>query len=617
VFGLLAARVAQLQLMSGDRYQRLSVEQTLHKIPISAERGSIFDRNGRDLALSVQRSTVYADPTLVADPVATAAKLAPILHVDQQYLVRQLSSRPSRFAYLAHTVPDEIASTVRGLRLPGIGLVAESERSYPADTLAGAVIGHVGRDGHGLDGVEYLYDSLLEGRPGEIVVEQDPNGLDIPSTQRTRVDARRGTDVVLTLDENLQWEAEYALLDQVRLTNAKGGMAALLDVTNGDVVALASVHGATATQPVRVAEPGEHNAPMTDLFAPGSTTKLITMSWALEHHHITPSTTFTVPYAIQVNRAVKPFYDAEWHPVEDWTMAEILRQSSNVGTIKIAQTMKNRELADGLRAFGIGSRTSLDWPGQPDGLVLPPSQYYATGKYSTAIGYGAAVTGMQMLDVFTTIANGGVTRPPHLLDATVNATGIRTPAQVPAGRRVVSAETATEMTRMMQGVVANGTGVCAALPGYPVAGKTGTAKKLLPSGKYSDTATMASFIGFAPADHPKFAAIVVLDEPATAFQFGGAAAAPAWSEIMQFALTQYRVPPTDPTDSQYNEARAAARASGQSCAVPHGPNLERAIAARQVAEARAAAQADAQRLATKPEAATAASSLAPNPSKRH
>ncbi len=579
VFGVLAFRVAHLQLMSGSYYEHQGVEQALHRIPVPAERGSVFDRDGRDLALSVRRTTVYADPTLVVDPAATAAKLAPVLHVDQQYLVKQLSLAPSRFAYLARTVDDTTAAAVQALGLAGIGFMPEPQRSYPAGALAGALVGHVGSDGNGLDGVEYLYDSLLRGRPGELVTEQDPDGRDIPDTQQTRVVARRGTDIVLTVDEGLQWEAEYALLDQVQATGAKGGMAAMVDVTNGDVLAMATVHGRTATEAARVAQPGETNTPLTDLFPPGSTTKLITLSWALEHGRVTPDTKVDVPYAIRVDPHVKPFYDAEWHPEQTMTVADIMRESSNVGTIEIAQRMKNEEMADAVRAFGLGTRTSIDWPGQPNGLMLPPSEYWSTGKAATAIGYGVSVTAMQMLGAFTTIANGGVTRPAHLLDATIDGNGDRRTTDVPAGRRVVSAKTARTMTDLMEGVVSDGTGACAAIPGYPVAGKTGTSKKQL-HGAYSDTATRASFIGFAPADHPRFAAIVVLDEPRGDYQFGGASAAPVWAELMQFALFQYGVPPTDPSGEQFIRSRAVASTP---CTVPHGADLARLIAPQKVA----------------------------------
>jgi cell division protein FtsI (penicillin-binding protein 3) len=601
--------MAQLQLLSGDKYEQLSTSQALHTIPVFAERGSIFDRHGRDLALSVRRSTVYADPALVLDPLTEAAKLAPVLHADQAFLVKQLSAKPSRFQYLAHTVPDDVAAQVRTMALPGIGMLPESARSYPAGSLAQVLLGTVGTEGHGLFGLESQYNSVLSGHPGKVVVEQDPQGHDIPNTEKTLVDAQRGADIVLTIDENLQWETEYALLDQVTATEAKAGMAAVIDVKTGQVLSMASVTGSNASGPARVALPDEHNAPLTDLFAPGSTTKLITLSWALEHHHITPESVFQVPYSIKVDPHVKPFFDAEWHPQERMTVADILRESSNVGTIQIAQTMTNEEIADGVRAFGLGKRTSVHWPGQPDGLLLDPAQYYATGKAATAIGYGAATTGMQMLDAFTTIANGGTTRPPYMVSATIDEKGRRNAVDVPKGQRVVTTATAKTMTAMMQGVVSSGTGTCAAIPGYPVAGKTGTSKKLAADGKYSDSATMASFIGFAPADHPRFAAIVVLDEPAFEFEFGGAAAAPVWSEIMRFALTEFGVPPTDITDAQYNAARAAAKYS--SCTVPHGDDLTRALA--RLHEQRVVAAEKATKTA-KSGASTTTSSLPSNPS---
>jgi cell division protein FtsI (penicillin-binding protein 3) len=579
VFGVLAVRVAHLQLMSGDYYRRQGVEQARHTIPVHAERGSVFDRNGRDLALSVRRSTVYADPEFVVDPAGTAANLAPLLHVDEQYLAKQLSAKPNRFAYLARTVDDATALAVQRLGLPGIGFVPESARSYPSGALAGALVGRVGREGNGLDGIEYLYDSLLQGRPGELVVEQDPDGRDIPNTQRTRVVAQRGTDIALTIDGGLQWEAEYALLDQVQATAAKGGMAAVVDVTNGDVLAMATVRGRTATEPARVAQPGQWNAPLTELFAPGSTTKLITLAWAIEHGKVRPDTRFDVPYWISIDPHVKPYRDAEWHTERTMSVADIMRESSNVGTIKIAQRMKNHEMADAVRAFGLGTRTAIDWPGQPEGLMLPPEQYWSTGKAATAIGYGVSVTAMQMLGAFTTIANDGVTRPARLLAATIDADGDRHTTDVPGGRRIVGSRTARTMTNMMERVVSDGTGACAAIPGYPVAGKTGTSKKQV-NGAYSDTATMASFIGFAPADRPRFAAIVVLDEPMYDYQFGGTSAAPVWAEIMQFALSQYWVPPTDPHAGQYMRSRAVAKTL---CTVPHGEDLARLIAPQKVA----------------------------------
>jgi cell division protein FtsI (penicillin-binding protein 3) len=576
-FSVLAARVGQLQLMSGGRYERLALEQRLRTIPLPAERGSIFDRNGRDLAMSVQRATIYADPKLVNDPVGEAAKLAPVLGVSSDELLERLADKSRRFVYLARRVEDAVALQVKELMLPGIGILPESARRYPAGSLAAAILGHVGTDGYGLDGLEYLYEDILAGKPGEIVVEQDQHGRDIPGTERHRVEAERGTDLMLTLDRDLQYEVESSLLDQVIATAARGGMAVIIDTTNGDVLAMATVQGATAAEAPRVAAAGEHNRPLTDLFEPGSTNKLITLSTAIELGRVTPGTWFSVPDWISIDPELEPYHDAESHPVEQWTTSDILRESSNVGTIMIAQRLEKRELATALRDFGLGAKTTIDFPGQAQGLLLDPDQYYATGLASSAIGYGVAVTAMQMLDAYVTVANNGVSVPPRLLGATIDADGARAAAAPERGSRVVSAGTAQALTNMLEGVVTDGTGACAAIPGYASAGKTGTSHKALPEGGYSDT-TMASFIGFVPAHQPRLAAIVVLDEPQS--EYGGAAAAPVYAEIMQFALTQYRVAPDDPGNAQFDAARAKATAAGVNCVVPHGEALRGIVNAR-------------------------------------
>jgi len=360
----------------------------------------------------------------------------------------------------------------------------------------------------------------------------------------------------------LQWQAEQSLVDKVAATGAKGGMAAVVDVTTGEVLALASVDGATPTAPARPSAAGEINRPLMELFEPGSTNKLITLSTAIEAGVVGPDTMINVPAQLRVSDAV--FTDVDHHGDVQMSVSDILRQSSNIGTIEIAQHLSKQRLADALRSFGLGSRTAVDFPGQASGLLLDPSKYYDTGLASTAIGYGVAVTGMQMLDAYATIANGGVTRPPRLLEATIDAQGKRHLALQARGRRVVSSRTAVEMTKMLTGVVSDGTGACAAIPGYIVAGKTGTSRKAI-NGGYSH-GTMASFIGFAPAQHPRLAAIVVIDEPTS--QYGGAAAAPVFANVMQFALSRSDVAPDDVGNTQFNAAQATAATTGTHCEAP-------------------------------------------------
>jgi cell division protein FtsI (penicillin-binding protein 3) len=585
VFSALAVRVAQLQVFSGNRYRTLAVRQTTHTVPLPAQRGTIFDRDGRDLALSIELSSVYGDPQQVADPIAYARALAPILEVSEETLEARLANTRYEFQYLARRVNDSIVAQVRALDLPGVGFVPEQARQYPAGELASSLIGEVGGAGTGLSGLEALYERVLRGQDGKVVVERDQQGQEIPNTSSHRVDARRGTDIVLTLDEPLQWETEQSLIDQVTATNAKGGMAVVVDVTNGDVLSLASIEGASATGPARPSRPVEQTQPLMDLFEPGSTNKLITLSTALERGIVGPHTEIDVPSVLPIGETT--YTDVDAHGDVRMSVTDILRTSSNIGTIKIAQHLTNEQLADALRRFGLGRPTTVEFPGQAAGLLLSPDRYYDTGLASTAIGYGVAVTAMQMLDAYVTIANRGVNRPPHLLAATIDADGERHPAEVPAGRRVVSAATADEMTNMLTGVVGAGTGACAAMPGYSVAGKTGTARKAI-AGGYS-SGTMASFIGYAPAQHPRLAAIVVLDEPAT--EYGGTAAAPVFSDVMQFALTRSGVAPDDPANAQYNAAQASAAATGTEC-------IEPAAAARRAEEIAAAQAAAAQAAAT-------------------
>ena len=562
VFGALAVRVTQLQVLSGDRYRLASLKQTLQRIDVPAQRGTIFDRDGRDLAMSVELSAVYADPQHVIDPIAYAATLAPVLHVDERDLRALMSDTKYQFRYLAHRVGDDVVAKVRKLALPGIGFVPEASRQYPSGALAGSLIGEAGLDGVGISGLEKEYDRWLAGKPGKLVVERDQQGLDIPNTASHETDAQRGTDVVLTLDEPLQWETEQSLIDEVTATKAHGGMAVVIDTTNGGVLAMASVEGASGRVPAHVSGPTEATRPLIDLFEPGSTNKLITLSTAIEDGLVQPDTVIDVPSALLVGGT--RFTDVEPHGDVKMTVSQILEQSSNIGTIEIAQRLTNEQLAGALRSFGLGSKTSINFPWQASGLLLAPDHYYATGLASTAIGYGVAVTGMQMLDAYVTIANGGVTRPPHLLAATVDAHGVHHPARLEPGRRVVSQRTADQMSLMLARVISSGTGACAAIPGYTIAGKTGTAHKAV-GGNYTD-GTMASFIGYAPSAHPKLAAIVVLDEPANTY--GGTAAAPVFADVMQFALTHYGVTPDDVGNVQFDAARASAAESGTACIDP-------------------------------------------------
>jgi cell division protein FtsI (penicillin-binding protein 3) len=534
----IGARLVNLQARDQKHLRSLGVGQRETTVTLAAERGTIFDRNGIDLALSVPQTTIVADPMVIGDPVGYAAKLAPLVDTPQDSLATRLSERTSRFAYVARKVDDATVARVKALHLTGLSYVPESKRFYPSGSLAAPVLGFVGTDNYGLGGLESRFEKTLRGHAGEARVERDPHGNDIPGGTHIVKRAQRGNDLVLTLDQSIQANTEHVLAQQVDSAHAKGGMAVVADVLTGDIVAMATVDGATSDQPARPAPATEQNEPAQVVYEPGSTNKVITMAGAIEEGLVSPDTSFDDVYnEIQVGGTT--YSDVDPHPTT-MTVAEILEHSSNVGTIKIAHMLGKDRFDRYLRAFGFGRPTGLGFPGEASGILLPRDQYNDTSMGSMPIGNGIAVSALQMLDVYMTIANGGMARAPRLVAATVDADGVRHDNPIEAPHRVISPSTASAVTGMLEKVVEGGTGMSAHVTGYRVAGKTGTARK--PPYEHPPYRYVASFVGFAPANAPRIAAIVVLDEP-TGNYFGGYVAAPAFREIMQQALAAERVPP--------------------------------------------------------------------------
>jgi cell division protein FtsI (penicillin-binding protein 3) len=545
-FAAIGLRLVDLQAISAGHYTELGLEQRVRSITLPAERGGIFDRNGDELAVSVPVQTIVADPSVVPDPAGYAEALAPILGVNERELRHRLADHNAAFAYVARQVGDGAAAKVRALGLDGITSIPESKRFYPSSALAAPVLGFVGVDGNGLGGLESGHEQALAGKAGFIALERDPQGRDIPNGKRRGDAARRGNDLVLTLDQSLQYETEQALVAAVERANAKGGTAVIADVKTGDVLAMATVDGPTdggsgGVTPAHAATNEEQNRALTDVFEPGSTNKVITLAAALEAGEVAPETTFSVPDAIHIGD--KDFHDPHEHATETMSVADILRESSNVGTIMIGQQVGTTRLDAAMRSFGFGSKTPVDFPGESPGL-LPTKDTYrnsSTVMGTVPTGQGIAVTALQMLDVYTTLANDGVSRPPRLVAATIDAEGSRRENHPKPGRRVVSSETAAKLRTMLAGVVADGTGTKGAIQGYTVAGKTGTAKKA----PYDEGQYVASFVGFAPVESPRFAAIVVVDAPGAGEIYGGDIAAPVFSRIMQYALRLEQVPPSE------------------------------------------------------------------------
>jgi cell division protein FtsI (penicillin-binding protein 3) len=533
---LVAVRLTQVQALSNERYIAVGESQRVRKINLPAERGAIFDRDGRDLALSVPRTTIIANPRLVSDPLAAAQALAPVLNDDVMHL-QDLLSKDKAFVYLARRVADDVAEQVKALGLPGVGYQQEPARVLPGADLALSLLGKVGTDNEGLSGLEIQYDKVLRGRPGYRIVEKDPRGNDIAGGVRDAEASVQGDDLILTLDRALQYETERALATEITESHAKGGMAIVMQSRTGEILAMANF---TAEEGKVV--PAPKNMTLTNVYEPGSVNKMITVSAALEEKLIKPNDTFLVPSTIKVADHV--FHEHDPHPPQDWSITDIVANSSNVGSIMIGQKVGKNKLDHYMRAFGFGKRTGLSFPGESPGILLDPAKYSGTSMGTIPIGQGIAVTGLQMLSAYNAIANGGVYVAPKLLKATVDEDGDPHPTADSPQHRVVSSTTAKQMTAMLAEVIRVGTAQRARIDGYTVAGKTGTARKPLEGQRgYKAGAYVSSFAGFVPAERPELSAIVILDEPTPIF--GGLVAAPVFAQISRYALREFRIPPPD------------------------------------------------------------------------
>lgn len=544
VFALLLALAALRTFYLGTihsaalRRHAQDEHQTLETVP--APRGTITDRNGTVLAVSEPADDITADPYLIKQPLTVAQKLAPLLHEPADALLAKLSERTG-FVYLAHALPAKQARQIASLRIEkgpieGIEETPVMRRIYPRGTLAAQVLGAVDAEGAGVSGLEYADDRALAGVAGKRTVISDARGEPV-SISETRKE-RPGESISLTLDANIQHRAEQVLAALGRVFAAKDAIAIVMDPRTGAVLAMASWPQINANDALSGSAESLENRAVHFNYEPGSTFKVVTFSGALQEGLINPQTMVNVPDQIQV--ADRTIHDDAPHPEETLTASQILARSSNVGTIKIGAMLGPDRFNEWVRRFGFGAPTGLALPGEERGLLLSPAEYSGSSMGNLPIGQGEDVTPMQMATAYAAVANGGILRSPHIL-RTVG--GRREP--LPRGHRVISAQTAAEVRRMMEGVLApGGTASEVSIPGYQLAGKTGTANKVDPqTGEYSETKFVASFVGFAPAQDPKLLCAVVVDEPQTGSIYGGTVAAPAFGQIMAFALPYLGVSP--------------------------------------------------------------------------
>jgi cell division protein FtsI/penicillin-binding protein 2 len=535
-FGATLARAAWLQAVRGQSLGRMASRQHREVVTLPAGRGTIFDRTGVQLAIGEQATTVYADPKQIRNARAVALAAAKTLGVNANALYPQLLDRKLGFVYIQRKADPAKAAALEKRNLPGVGFYPEERRTYPQGSVAAQVLGYAGVDNHGLAGLELDLDKVLTGRPGKQTIVKDPFGRVIDVVASTA--ERDGSGVYLTLDHTIQANAESVLRAAVRQWHAKDATAIVIDPKTGGILAMAVVPSFNANAYPSAAHALQRNRAVTDTYEPGSTFKLVTVAGALSEHLVSATTPFTLPYSIRV--ADRIIHDAEPRPTETLTVGQILSHSSNVGAITLAEMLGPNRLMSWISSFGFGQPTGIDFPGESPGIVLPLDRWSGSTIGNVPIGQGIAVTPVQMAAAYAAIANGGLWTTPHLVDHT---SGGGRPHV--AHRRIVSRKVAAQLVSMLQNVVAEGTGTLAAVPGYRVAGKTGTAAKPDGLGGYSTTKYVASFVGMVPATSPRLVILVSVDEPRGAI-WGGVVAAPIFSQLAQFDMQYLAVPPDDP-----------------------------------------------------------------------
>jgi cell division protein FtsI/penicillin-binding protein 2 len=535
-FGLMFLRTAWLQSVRAGDLGRLAKSQHRTTVVDPGARGTIYDRQGIQLAIGRQATTVYANPRQIENPDVVAAVVAKTLRMSEEDVLRLVADRSRGFVYVARKADPRRAKLLQRQQIPGLGFISEEERVYPQRHVGSQVLGYAGTDNRGLAGLELALDPVLRGRPGREEVIRDPSGRAISVLSSTT--AEEGQDVYLTLDHTLQANAEAVLRQTMQRWQAEAATAVVLDPRTGGILAMATERGYDANRFPIVPKDLQRNRTLTDTYEPGSTFKVVTVSAALSERLVSPSTGLILPYEIQV--ADRKIHDSHERGTERMTVDEIISKSSNVGTVRLAQELGSERLSEWVKRFGFGAKTGIDFPGESPGIVPPLEKWSGSTIGTLPMGHGVAVTAVQMAAAYATVANGGVWLQPHI----VKRIGSSARPAV-AARRVLASRVAHQVIAMMRDVVVEGTGQEAALPGYQVAGKTGTAAKPDPSGGYSNTDYVASFAGVVPATNPRLVVLVTVDEPRGAI-WGGVVAAPAFAEIARFGLQYLEVPPDAP-----------------------------------------------------------------------
>lgn len=550
VMSALVMRSADVQVVRGADLRADGANQRESYIKIPAARGSIFDRDGNELAITVPALSLYANPQAVVDPVASARVLAQMLGLDlvsEGELAAKLANRSSTFVYIQRFVDPALVESVLALKLSGVNSVTEPKRVQVAGTLARNVLGRTDPFGEGSTGLELQYDKILRGEDGRMVRESS-RGRSMPGTARTVTEARPGTDLVLTIDRSMQFQTEQALIARVTELKARGGNAVIMDTTTGEVLAIVSVRRGADGQ-VAVTN---GNLAAVEAHEPGSVAKIFSIAATIDSGIAAPSTTYEVPGVYEFDPGTEfamTITDAYPHDLQTMSLRDVIVDSSNIGTLMAAEPLGPQGLYDYLSDFGFGKLTEVDFPGESAGVLKAAKKWQGSEKATVTYGYGFSATSLQTVAAVNAVANKGTYVSPRFVKATIDENGSMWDTPMGSSHRVISEQTAEIMADLLEAVVCEGTGERARVPGLSVAGKTGTGYKIQDNGTYqSDSgsrAYFATFVGFVPSYDPAVTILVSIDEPdpSSRDRFGGTAAAPVFAKLAEMAIHERSIEP--------------------------------------------------------------------------
>jgi len=547
VFLTVLVRVGMLQTSQGEQLRAAGTQQWTRTTQVAADRGTIFDRNGEELAMSVPASTVTINPKLIDDPEATANILASVLGLSEekkQEILGEMVSRERGFVYVARQVDTVVGEQIAALGIAGVDVVRKDRRVLPGGDTGRSIIGRTDIDGVGTAGLEMQYDDVLTGTGGEMTREVAPGGRSIPGSEAQSLAPVPGDDLVLTIDRSIQFATEQALIHQVEKIGAKGATGIVMDTDTGEIISMASVRRDAETGQVAVAS---GNFAAVDADEPGSVAKVITVSAAINEGTVTPETGFVVPWRRKY--ADDLLRDSHEHPDEWMNVEQILVESSNIGTIDVQQTIGRQRHWEYMRSFGLGEVSALDFPGESKGILKNWEDLWGSERVTVAYGQGVASTSIQLAAAINVIANDGMYVAPKLVKGVVGPDGEVVPTAPSATHEVVSTQTAATIQQMLLQVVCRGTATRAQVENFNVAGKTGTGLKAQANGTYFDEngnrVYYASFVGFFPAEDPQVTLLISVDEPPfdTNDRFGGTAAAPVFSELAPTIVHELNMQP--------------------------------------------------------------------------